>query len=150
MAPKSTACGLVPRALCTELCMVQGTASERKAAMVYRDPELGQLEFWMSCDRVILVGWIGQRVRARGLRREAVIKKSPCPWYSREPQSETELHGAPGSRWCGGEFPQAEEARERGGGRGRETLHHCDLHMCEGQAERRGGGRLKRRRAPAR
>ena len=63
--------------------MVQGTASEHKAAMVYRDPELGQLEFWMSCDRVILVGWIGQRVRARGLRREAVIKKSPCPWYSR-------------------------------------------------------------------
>lgn len=30
--------------------MVQGTASEHKAAMVYRDPELGQLEFWMSCD----------------------------------------------------------------------------------------------------
>ena len=90
--------------------MVQGTVSEHKAAMVYRDPELGQLEFWMSCDRVILVGWIGQRVRARGLRREAVIKKSPCPWYSREPRLETELHGAPGSRWRGGEFRQAEEA----------------------------------------
>ena len=128
--------------------MVQGTASEHKAAMVYRDPELGQLEFWMSCDRVILVGWIGQRVRARGLRREAVIKKSPCPWYSREPRLETELHGAPGSRWRGGEFRQAEEAGSRagvGGGRLSTTaICACARAKQKDRAggDSRGGGRL--------
>lgn len=127
------------RALCTELCMVQGTASEHKAAMVYREPELGQLEFWMSCDRVMLVGWIGQRVRARGLRREVVIKKSPRPWYSREPRLETELYAASGSGWRSGEFPQAEEAGSGAGVRGGKTLHHCNLRVREGQVERRGG-----------
>lgn len=68
-----------------------------------------------------------------------MIKKSPRPWYSQEPRSETELYAASGSGWRSGEFPQAEEAGSGAGVRGGKTLHHCNLRVREGQVERRGG-----------